>query len=247
MIPAQDLVDQGVGDAAAAGADGCVVLVEEGSHADVRFALNTTTTNGVQRSRTVSVVVMAAGSAGTATRTGEVGPDGVREMVTAAMADAVAAPPAEDAFALVVPSETRPAREFGLDPEETDASALEPVLFSLSGAFDRARARDAVLAGFAEIDVATLYVGTSTGVRLSHVQPTGSVNLVGRTADGTGSAWVGVPTIEPGFAEMEQEIWRRLDWAARQVSLEAGRYEVILPPSGVGDMMAMIAFDAIGG
>jgi predicted Zn-dependent protease len=247
VIPAQDLVDQGVGDAAAAGADGCVVLVEEGSHADVRFALNTTTTNGVQRSRTVSVVVMAAGSAGTATRTGEVGPDGVREMVTAAMADAVAAPPAEDAFALVVPSETRPAREFGLDPEETDASALEPVLFSLSGAFDRARARDAVLAGFAEIDVATLYVGTSTGVRLSHVQPTGSVNLVGRTADGTGSAWVGVPTIEPGFAEMEQEIWRRLDWAARQVSLEAGRYEVILPPSGVGDMMAMIAFDAIGG
>ena len=46
---------------------------------------------------------------------------------------------------------------------------------------------------------------------------------------------------------MEQEIWRRLDWATRQVSLEAGRYEVILPPSGVGDMMAELAFGGLGG
>jgi predicted Zn-dependent protease len=247
VIPAQELVEQGVRDASAAGADDCVVLVEEGSHADVRFACNTTTTNGVHRSRTVSVVVMAAGSVGTATRTGVVGPDGVSDMVTAALADARAAPPVEDAYALVIPAETIPGRDFGLDPDETDASALEPVLSSLSGAFGRARARDAVLAGFAEQDLATLYLGTSTGVRLSHAQPTEAVNLVGRTADGTGSAWVGVPSIEPGFEQMEREIWRRLDWGARQVSLEAGRYEVILPPSGVGDMMAMIAFDAVGG
>jgi predicted Zn-dependent protease len=46
---------------------------------------------------------------------------------------------------------------------------------------------------------------------------------------------------------MEREIWRRLDWAKRQVSLEAGRYEVILPPSGVGDMMAELAFGGLGG
>jgi predicted Zn-dependent protease len=247
VIPAQELVEQGVAAGSVAGAEGCVVLVEEGSHADVRFACNTTTTNGVQRSRTVSVVVLAAGSAGTATRTGVVGPEGVREMVAAALADAEQAPPAEDAFALVIPPETTAARDFSFDPEETDSSALEPVLSSLSGAFERARSRDAVLAGFAELDVTTLYVGSSTGVRLSHAQPTGAVTLVGRTADGTGSAWVGVPAIDPSFEEMEQEIWRRLDWGKRQVSLEAGRYEVILPPSGVGDMMTMIAYDAIGG
>jgi predicted Zn-dependent protease len=104
-----------------------------------------------------------------------------------------------------------------------------------------------VLAGFAEIDVATLYLGTTTGVRLSHAQPTGAVNLVGRTADGTGSAWVGVPAIDPSFEEMEQEIWRRLDWEKRQIALDAGRYEVILPPSGVGDMMAELAFAGLGG
>ena len=169
------------------------------------------------------------------------------EMAADALADAQAAPPAADAFPLVEPAETRPAgtRDFGLDPETTDAGALEVVLSALSGAFERARARDAVLAGFAEQDVVTLYLGSSTGVRLSHVQPTGAVSLVGRTADGSGSAWVGEPTIAPSLERMEQEIWRRLDWATTQVALEAGRYEVIMPPSAVSDMMGMLAFDAL--
>jgi predicted Zn-dependent protease len=248
LIPAQEVVEGGIEAAAAAGADGCIVLVEETSHADVRFALNTTTTNGVQRGRSVSVVVVAGGAVGTASRTGVVGTDGAAEMVVAALADARQSPPAEDAFPLVEPSQgPRGGRSFHQGPEETDAAVLEGVLAALSGAFGRARARDAVLAGFAEIDVATLYLGSSTGLRLSHSQPTSAVTLVGRTADGSGSAWVAVPSIDPSLEEMEQEIWRRLDWGARQIALEAGRYEVILPPSGVGDMMAMVAFDAIGG
>jgi len=248
LIPAQEVVEGGVEAAEKAGADGCIVLVEETSHADVRFALNTTTTNGVQRGRSVSVVVVAGNAVGTASRSGVVGTDGAAQMVAAALADARQSPPAEDAFPLVEPARgPSGGRPFDQGPEETDASALEDVLSALSGAFGRARARDAVLAGFAEIDVATLYLGSSTGLRLAHSQPTSAVTLVGRTADGSGSAWVGVPSIDPSLEEMEQEIWRRLDWEARQFALEAGRYEVILPPSGVGDMMAMLAFDAIGG
>jgi predicted Zn-dependent protease len=247
VIPAQELVEHGLVTAGAAGADGCVVLVEEGSHADVRFALNTTTTNGVQRSRAVSVVTIAGTSVGTARRTGVVGTEGVGEMVVAALADARAAPAAEDAYPLVEPAAAVPGRDFGLSPETTDSSALEGVLASLSGAFGRATARDAVLAGFAELDVSTLYLGSSTGLRLSHLQPTGAVNLVGRTGDGTGSAWVGAPTVTPSLEEMEQEIWRRLDWGKRQIALEAGRYEVILPPSGVADLMATLDFGALGG
>ncbi len=249
MIPAQEVVEHGLRRADAAGADGCVVLVEEASHADVRFALNTTTTNGVQRGRAVSVIAFAGDSSGTARRTGVVGTEGVAEMVDAALTDARAAPPAEDACRLVTPGEGVPAteRSFNAPPEETDSGVLEPVLSALSGAFARARDRDAVLAGFAELDLETLYLGSSTGVRLSHAQPTGAVSLVGRTADGESSAWVAAPTIAPSLAEMEEEIWRRLGWATRQIALDAGRYEVILPPSGVADMMATLAFGALGG
>jgi predicted Zn-dependent protease len=246
VIPGQDLIERGLTAAGSAGADGCIVLVEESSHADVRFALNQTTTNGVHRGRAVSVVVIAGTSVGTATRTGVVGESGVEEMVAAAWADAKAAPASEDAFPLV-DDPSRGGRAFGWAPEETDAAVLDPVLSSLARAFERARARDVVLAGFAEYDVATLYLGTSTGVRLSHVQPSGAVNLVGRTADGTGSAWVAEPTITPSFEAMEQEVWRRLDWGRSSVALEAGRYEVILPPSGVGDLMATLAFYGLGG
>jgi predicted Zn-dependent protease len=246
VIPAQELVEHGITTADGAGADGCVVLVEEGSHADVRFALNTTTTNGVQRSRTVSVVAIAGTSVGTATRSGVVGTAGVEEMLEAALADAKAAPPAEDAFPLVE-GNSGPVKGFDRDPEETDASVLDGVLSSLSGAFERARERDAVLAGFAEYDVTTVYLGTSTGLRRAHVQPTGAVNLVGRTTDGTGSAWVAEPTIAPSLRQMEEEIWRRLDWGRKTVALEAGRYEVILPPSGVGDLVATLAFYSLGG
>jgi predicted Zn-dependent protease len=248
VIPAQDLVERGLDAAAAAGADGCIVLVDEASHADVRFALNRTTTNGVHRARSVSVIAMAGASVGSASRSDAVGADGVLEMVGAAVADARQAPPAEDAFSLVEAHEASgQSRDFGLEPELTDATVLEDVLSALAGVFSRAEARDTVLAGFAEHDVATAYLGTSTGVRLSHAQPTGAVHLVGRTADGTGSAWVGAPTITPVLEEMETELWRRLDWGRRRIALDAGRYEVIMPPSGVADLMAVLAFYALGG
>jgi predicted Zn-dependent protease len=248
VIPAQELVERGLALAAAGGADGCIVLVGEASHADVRFALNQTTTNGVHRARTVSVIAIAGSSVGSARRSGAVDSGDVAEMVAVSLADARQAPPAEDAFALVeAGAAAETGRPFGLEPELTDAGVLEGVLSSLSGVFGRAGARDTTVAGFAEHDVSTTYLGTSAGLRLAYAQPTGAVHLVGRTADGSGSAWVGAPSITPVLEEMEGELWRRLDWGRRQVALEAGRYEVIMPPSGVADLMAMLAFYALGG
>jgi predicted Zn-dependent protease len=252
MIEAQKVVEDGLAAASRAGADGCIVLVDETSHADVRFALNTTTTNGVRRDRSVTVVVIVGQAAGAARRSGAVNLD---EMVSAALNDGREFPPADDAFALVAgmggstatAATATAATAFGAAPRETDVSVLAPVLSGLSAAFDRARRRDAVLAGFAEYGISTLYLGTSTGVRLSFSQPTGAVNLVGRTVDGTGSAWTGSPSITPSFDLMEEEIWRRLDWSRRAVSLEPGPYEVILPPTGVADMMGSLFFHAMGG
>ncbi len=127
---------------------------------------------------------------------------------------------------------------------------LGGVLSGLSSAFRRAAADDVVLAGFAEYGVSTLYLGSSTGVRMSYAQPTGAVNLVGRSRDGARSAWTGVGAERIGeisFGEMEEELWRRLAWASRSISLDAGRYEVILPPSGVADMMGSLFFYGMGG
>src|ERR1700722_19702132 len=97
MIEAQSVVEDGLAAASRGGADGCIVLVDKTSHADVRFALNTTTTNGVRRDRTVTVVALRGTSVGGSRRSGVV--DG-GDMVSAALTDARGAPPADDAFAL---------------------------------------------------------------------------------------------------------------------------------------------------
>jgi predicted Zn-dependent protease len=259
VIEAQAVVETALAAAARSGADGCIVLVDETSHADVRFALNSTTTNGVRRDRSVTVIALAAAgpgavpSVGVARRSGVVD---VEQMVSAALTDAQGAPPADDAFALVDGMGAASAggraasMAFGQPPVETDLSALGRVLSGLSSAFRRAEASDVVLAGFAEYGVSTLYLGSSTGVRLSFSQPTGAVNLVGRSLDGVRSAWTGVGAERIGeisFGEMEDELWRRLEWAGRSIALKAGRYEVILPPSGVADMMGSLFFYGMGG
>jgi predicted Zn-dependent protease len=259
MIEAQAVIERALAAAARDGADNCIVLVDETSHADVRFALNTTTTNGVRRDRSVTVIAFVSNarsqgpSIGVARRSGVVD---VEQMVSAALTDAREAPPAEDASTLVdgmaAARAGGPAASvaYGLAPAETDLSALGSVLSGLSSAFRRAEASDVVLAGFAEFGVSTLYVGSSTGVRLSFSQPTGAVNLVGRSRDGVRSAWTGAGAErvdEISFGVMEEELWRRLAWAERSISLDAGRYEVILPPSGVADMMGSLYFYSLGG
>ena len=115
----------------------------------------------------------------------------------------------------------------------------------------RGAAYDIVLAGFAEYGVSTLYVGSSTGLRVSWAQPTGAVNLVGRSPDGRRSAWTGAGAEDIGVAVVRGHgggvvaapgVGRRA-----ALALEAGRYEVILPPSGVADMMGSLAFYGLGG
>jgi predicted Zn-dependent protease len=88
--------------------------------------------------------------------------------------------------------------------------------------------------------VTTTYLGSSTGLRLRHEQPTGHVGITGKSADLTRSAWVGQATRDFGDVDalaLDDELARRLGWAARSVDLPAGRYETLLPPTAVADLL----------
>ncbi len=242
MIPAQDVIDDGLGVAARSGADGCIVMVEEASHADVRFALNTTTTNGVTRDRSVTVIVIHHDAVGVARQSGAAD---ISAMVAAARADAQGSPPADDAMALLDASADA-AAAYDRPPALTDLSSLDRVLSGLAPAFTQAKGRDVNIAGFAEHDIDTLYLGTSTGIRLAHAQPTSAVQLCALTADGTHTAWAGTAVIDD-FGQLVDDVWRRLDWGRTRLALDAGRYEVILPPSAMADLMASLTFYSLGG
>ena len=79
-------------------------------------------------------------------------------------------------------------------PVPTDVSVYGDVAPALGEAFGRAGAGDRVLYGFVDHELTTTYLGSTTGLRLRHVQPTGHWACTGKTADLRRSAWVGGAT-----------------------------------------------------
>src|SRR5439155_1354173 len=100
-------------------------------------------------------------------------------------------PPADDAAPLV---RDRTVADWGDAPAETSVSDFAGVTEGLAAAFAAANSAGEGRYGYAEHSVGTLYLGTSAGVRLRHVQPAARVELTGRSGDGGRSAWAGMST-----------------------------------------------------
>jgi predicted Zn-dependent protease len=236
MIP-QEIVERAL---AASTADGQVTVVVEGSEANLRWASNSLTTNGAMRSRHVVVVSFVDGgagmAAGTVTRTGT--PD-VAELVAASEQAARDAGPAEDAMPLI--AEAPPGGgDWDAEPSSTSIEVLGEFAAALGQAFGEAGDRGDLLFGFAEHSMRTTYLGSSTGLRLRTDQPNGRVELNGKSADFGRSVWTGLGTRDfrdVDVATLAADVARRMGWSQRRVDLPAGRYETLLPPSAVSDLM----------
>lgn len=237
----QDLVERALSVAAGlAGVRGCTVLVEQTGHVDLRWAMNSLTTNGVATGQSVSVAVVAdvAGGQGVGalTRPAVTAAD-LPSLVEDALAAARDAAPAEDAGELV---------GGGADPGwdqpagTTGAATLADVSRALGEVFARSKAEDRETFGFAEHDVSTGWLGTSAGIRYRHFQPRGTIELNGKSHQRTRSTWTGVATRDFGDVDVEAldaQVRTRLGWQERRVELPAGRYDTVLPPTAVADLM----------
>ncbi|ATZ27455.1 Putative modulator of DNA gyrase [Streptomyces lavendulae subsp. lavendulae] len=222
-------------------ADGCVVIADEESSANLRWAGNALTTNGVTRGRTLTVIATVDGKEGTASgvvsRSAVTAAD-LEPLVRAAEAAARGAGPAEDAQPLVTGTPASP--DFTDGPAETSSAVFADFAPALGEAFARARAGGRELYGFANHELVTTYVGTSTGLRLRHDQPNGTLELNAKSPDRSRSAWAGRATrdfkdVDPTVLDAELAV--RLGWAERKVELPAGRYETLLPPTAVADLL----------
>jgi predicted Zn-dependent protease len=228
--------------------EGCVVLAQESTTANLRWANNTLTTNGLARTRDLTVIAVVSGaegaSAGVVSRSG-VTLDGVEDMVRAAEERARALPPAEDAEPLL---QGGPGPGWEAPPAATSMQAFSSLAPELGELFQAAPSAGRMLYGYAEHDVTTTYLGTSTGIRLRHDQPTGRVELTGRSTDGSRSAWAGRSSRDFGEVSaytLDAAVAQRLEWAKRRIDLPAGRYETILPPSAVADLMVYLYWTAV--
>ncbi|MFE4591320.1 metallopeptidase TldD-related protein [Streptomyces laurentii] len=222
-------------------ADGCVVIADEQSSANLRWAGNGLTTNGVTRGRELTVIATVDGAQGTASGVvsrSAVTADDLEPLVRAAEEAARAAGPAEDAQPLVEGVPVSPG--FTDAPAETSSAVFDAFAPALGEAFARARAGDRELYGFAYHEMTSTYLGTSTGLRLRHDQPKGTLEINAKSPDRTRSAWAGRATrdftdVDP--AALDAELATRLGWAERRIELPAGRYETLLPPTAVADLL----------
>jgi predicted Zn-dependent protease len=248
-VKAQEVVERAL---SLSETDGCIVIAEETSDANLRWAANTLTTNGVMRGRQLTVIATVGASEGTATGVisrSNVGLDQVESLVRAAEDAARKGRPAEDAKPLVRPEDLPDSGKSWDDaPAETSIGVFSALAPALGEVFRQARAEGRELFGFAEHQMSTSYLGTSTGVRVRHAQPTGRIEVTGKTADWSRSSWVGQGTrdfVDIDITAIDRELARRLGWAARRVDLEAGRYETLLPPSAVSDLLIYLYWVAV--
>ena len=245
---------------AAAKSDDCVVIAEETSTANLRWAGNTLTTNGVAGSRQLTVIAIdrrGAGNGhgaatGVVSRAG-VRPDQIEDVVREAEHAAAEATPAEDAGELIGAGEPGP---FGINggapgwdenPGQTEIGVLRDFATALGQTLRAAEGASRKLYGFAEHQMESTFLGTSAGLRLRHDQPTGRVELNAKSADMARSAWTGVATrdfTDVDIAGLDAGLAERLGWAARTVALPAGRYETLLPPTAVSDLLVYMYWSA---
>ena len=192
MPALQELVEHAL---AASTADDCVVIAHHRTSANLRWANNTLTTNGVMRGIDVTVIAFARQSGGV--QRGSVSgsaasPEQVDALVAAADAAARAADPASDAHDLVDGDGRRRLGRRTRRDRRSTSSTPSPRPSARRSAGPAAGGR--ILYGFVDHHVTTTYVGSSTGLRLRHEQPTGHYACTGKTADLSSSAWVGGAT-----------------------------------------------------
>src|SRR5512139_938598 len=233
----QDLVEHAL---KASKADDCIVTLKDSTSANLRWANNTLTTNGVMHNVSLNVISFVGSGQGTAAGsvTGSASSlDQVAALVEAADAAARESTPAEDAAALVAGDA---ADDWFEAPQGTSIEVYADFAPALGEAFRKAAVERRILYGFVDHEVTSTYLGSTTGLRLRHVQPTGHYGCTGKPTDLSSSAWAGGATRD--FADvdalaLDRELTRRLEWAKRRVDLPAGRYDTILPPTAVADLM----------
>jgi predicted Zn-dependent protease len=251
VVSPQDTVERALGAAKLGGE--CIAIACESSTANLRWAANTLTTNGVATTRSLTVIAIdrrAEGGAGVGVvvRSG-VTADQIEDVVLEAEKAAAEASPAEDAGALVPADATRRSGKFQWsDPAAaTSIGVFRSFAEDLGETLRAAESSGRKLYGFAEHGVTATFLGTSAGVRLRYDQPTGRLELNAKSPDMARSAWEGAATrdfTDVDVAALDAVLAERLSWQQRRLELPAGRYETLLPPTAVSDLMTYMYWSA---
>ena len=252
MIAPQELIERIT---AAADYEDCIVIVEAKTQANLRWASSTLTTNGVIAEQTVTVIAFVSVDGGIAT--GSITKTSIELAEIPGIAKeaglvALAAGKAEDQAPLL--------HDQVVGDWKAAHVATGPDVFStfapqLGDFFKKSKADSIELFGYAEHTHRTTWVGSKGGLRLRHDQPSGRLEMTGKSHNRSRSTWEGRATRDFGdvdLAGVDASIRQRLDWQSRSATKAAGRYQTVLPAGSVADLLAYLlwtspARDAVEG
>lgn len=238
------------------GIDDAIVIIEDTSEAEIRYANNRITTNGIRQDRelTLAVVTSKQGLQLLGLQTVSFGTDTNEIDALIERTYASAGPSGEDKENLVEGPIDRSVRN--IDPyessEEADVNIFKEQLSQLHDVFTASEKSKTTLSGFSTYAVTTTHLATTKDIRFHGVDKMGIFQLVKRATTAAGnisSAWVGevgkdFSGISPHGAD--ELLSARLSWSKRKIDLPPGRYEVIMPPSAVADLMLELYMAADG-
>lgn len=218
-------------------ADDCMVIVEESSNVNVRWANNTVTTNGQATSRGLVIIAVRGRRAGVVERS-YIDEYELEALVREAEHACEFQPEAED-YAELVAGEGEPAG-WSEPTAATEVAVFDGLSRALAAAFQEAEAAGRCHFGYAEHSRTTTWLANSRGVRRRHVQTKGQVELTLKTRNFSASAWTGQAT--KAFADIDvpalvTRLNQQLDWSKTKIELPAGTYETLLTPSAVADLL----------
>ena len=236
MISAQDLVEKILSRSTT---DDCIVVVQDSTQANLRWASSTLTTNGVIQQRSVTVISFVAidGSmaSGAVTRT-NVDESEIDALLAEATAAAKAAGAAEDFAPL--------ARDVAFGNWNAPHTPTGPEVFTgfapeLGDMMRRSKSDSIELFGYAEHTHESIWVGSKGGMRLRHDSPVGRVEMTGKSHQRSRSTWDGVETHDfkdVSVAAIDANIRQRLAWQEKKIDVPAGRYDTIFPSGSIADI-----------
>jgi predicted Zn-dependent protease len=216
-------------------ADGCIAIGSESSNANIRWANNTSTSNGIAETASLTVISIVGRRVGMVSRNHF--PEDLLETVVRESEQACEGKPEAADFVPLVSGGQ--ASDWDSPHEPTDITVFGHFVPDLAQIFKRAEADDIKLFGYADHYSATVWLASSTGLRKRGRRTDGSFEVTAKTPDFKLSTWA--ESLTKTFQDVDLDatysrIQQRLDWSRTNVPLPPGRYPVILEPAAVAEM-----------
>ena len=170
-LPVHEVVERAL---ALSRADDCIVIGSESTRANVRWANNTSTTNGLSTGNHLSVVSVIGGRVGSVAITNPTA-ENLASIVRRSEEACEGRPEAEDAMPLL-PGDGAPA-DWDEAVEAPGIGAFATLAPALGEAFRRAGGDDVRLFGYAEHVTSTSWLATSAGMRRRHTHLDGRIEV----------------------------------------------------------------------